>query len=81
MSNQTQTVKLQTESISVGREIKILYASLFLILSTYGYGRLTTHYLESLVKTNRIGLWSVLVQYLEFGASLYLVYCLINKWQ
>jgi len=56
---------------------KILYAALFLLFTTHFYDRLTVSYIDGLVRNNRIGLWTVLVPYLDTGGSVFLTLQLV----
>jgi len=76
MTNTNPLAEVQIPQ-AAGLRTKILYAALFLLFTTYCYDRLIVSYIDGLVKNNRIGLWTVLVQYLEIGASVFLILQLV----
>ncbi len=52
---------------------KIVYVVAFLILGNYYFQRFIVKYIDGLVQRNRIGLWTLLVDYLDTGVALFLV--------
>lgn len=77
MTNTDPLAEVQMPQAPAGLLTKTLYAALFLLFSTYCFDRLVLSYIDGLVKNNQIGLWTVLVQYLEIGASVFLILQLV----